>query len=181
MGPLENRCCADGEIQLALIAAVEATLASRDAILTGASWAGNPIRPKAGLKVNPRCLLVGEHCEKLEGRNCALAHEPIVDNSLEGVKYYFDVLHIYCQKVRYYCRYPLGASEPQDGRNTSGTNPEEYKGQTMDIHKYFSAAQAAELDALAKSLEELRNIKMPAAHLDLSSHTIDPALFTHVW
>ena len=34
--------------------------------------------------------MVGEHCEKLEGRYCALAHEPIVDNSLEGVKYYFD-------------------------------------------------------------------------------------------
>ena len=51
----------------------------------------------------------------------------------------------------------------------------------MDIQKYLSATQVAELDALAKSLEELRNIKMPAAHLDLSSHTIDPALFTRVW
>jgi hypothetical protein len=51
----------------------------------------------------------------------------------------------------------------------------------MDIHKYFSAAQVAELDVLAKALEELINIKVQAVPLDISSHTIDPALFTHVW
>jgi hypothetical protein len=89
MRPLKNGCRPNREIQLAFVAAVEPTLACRNAILTGASWAGDPLRPKAVLKVNPRCPLVGEHCEKLEGRNCALAHGLIVDNSLEGVKYYF--------------------------------------------------------------------------------------------
>ena len=89
MRPLENGCCPNGEVQLASIAAVESTLASRDAILAGASRAGNPVRPKTGFKINPCCLLVGEHCEKLKGRYCALAHDLIVDNSLEGVKYYY--------------------------------------------------------------------------------------------
>lgn len=92
MRPLENGCCPYREVQFASIAAVEAALACRDAILTRASRAGNPIRPEAGLKVKPCCLLVGEHCEKLKGRNCALAHELIVDNSLEVVKYYFELL-----------------------------------------------------------------------------------------
>jgi hypothetical protein len=100
MRPLENGCRPHCEIQLALVAAVKPTLAGGDAILTGTRRAGDPIRPKAGFKVNPRCLLVGEHCEKLEGRNCALAHESIVDNSLEGVKYYFVLLHIYFQLLR---------------------------------------------------------------------------------
>ena len=54
MRPLENRCRANGEVELALVAAIESALASRDAILTGTGWAGNSIRPKAGLKVNPR-------------------------------------------------------------------------------------------------------------------------------
>lgn len=91
MRPLENGCRSHREIQLALVATVEAALAGGDALTTGASWANDPIRPKAGLKVNPCCLLVGEHCEKLKGRNCALAHELIVDNSLEGVKYHLDL------------------------------------------------------------------------------------------
>jgi hypothetical protein len=97
MRPLENGCCPNREIQLASIAAVEAALASRDSILTGARRAGNSIRPKTGLKVNPCCLLVGEHCEKLKGADCALAHEPIVDNSLRGVKYYFGYLRLIFQ------------------------------------------------------------------------------------
>lgn len=97
MRPLENRCCPHREVQFASIAAIEATLASRDAILTRASWAGNPIRPEAGLKVKPCCLLVGEHCEKLKGADCALAHGLIVDNYLEGVKYYLWKNVIYFQ------------------------------------------------------------------------------------
>jgi hypothetical protein len=56
-----------------------------------------------------------------------------------------------------------------------------YKGTDMDVYKYLSAAQVAELDALSKPLEELRKIKMQAIHLDFSSHTIDPTLFTHVF
>lgn len=114
MRPLENRPCTDCEIQLASIAAIEATLASRDAILTGASRAGDPIRPKAGLKVKPCCLLVGEHCEKLEGRYCALAHELIVDDSLKGVKYYFVIVNIYFQLLR------VRLEQPAWGLRTAG-------------------------------------------------------------
>ena len=113
MRPLKDGCRPHREIQFALVAAVEPTLASRNAILTGARWAGNPIGPKTGLKVNPCCLLVGEHCEKLKGRNCALAHELIVDNSLEGVKYPFVILRIYFQflrgMIRQYRRQPLSS------------------------------------------------------------------------
>jgi hypothetical protein len=82
-----------------LIAAIEAALAGCDALTAGASRARCTLWPKAGFKVNPRCLLVGEHCEKLESRNCALAHEQIVDNSLEGVKYYFDLLALIFQTL----------------------------------------------------------------------------------
>ena len=110
-----------------MIAAVETALAGGNALTAGASWAGNPIRPKAGLKVNPRCLLVGEHCEKLEGRNCALAHELIVDNSLKGVKYYSGILTIIFQILEdlikpgkisvlgflQYRIFPLNANTPQ--------------------------------------------------------------------
>jgi hypothetical protein len=35
----------------------------------------------------------------------------------------------------------------------------------MDIKKYCSAAQVAELEALAKSLEEMRKIKLPVSVL----------------
>lgn len=97
MRPLKDGCCPHREIQLASIAAVEATLASCNAILTRARWAGDSIGPKAGLKVKPCCLLVGEHCEKLKGADCALAHGLIVDNSLEGVKYYSALLCTYFQ------------------------------------------------------------------------------------
>ena len=44
MRPLEDGCCADGEVQLALIAAVEAALASRDAV-AGVAGRANGTRP----------------------------------------------------------------------------------------------------------------------------------------
>jgi len=114
MRPLEDSSRAHSEVQLALIAAVETALASGNAFLSCTGRASCSIRPKAGLKVNPRRLLVGEHCEKLEGRNCALAHGLIVDNSLEGVKYYFGLFTIYFQKLRVLLAQP--ACKPmQDG------------------------------------------------------------------
>jgi len=51
----------------------------------------------------------------------------------------------------------------------------------MGITKYLTAVQVAEFAALAKALEELRKIKMPAVHLDFSSHTIDTTLLNRVW
>lgn len=114
MRPLKNRCCPNREIQFASIATVEAALASRDATLTRAGWAGDSIWPEARLKVKPCCLLVRKHCEQLNGRDCALAHELIVDNYLEGVKYYLAVLHIYFQTFRVI--FPNPACKPmQDG------------------------------------------------------------------
>jgi hypothetical protein len=65
---------ADGEVELALIAAVEAGLTGRDAILTGAGWASNAFRPEARLQVEPRCLFIGKHLEKLEGADCRAGH-----------------------------------------------------------------------------------------------------------
>ena len=89
MRTLEYRCCADSKVQLALVAAVVAALPSGDALKASTGWAGCSFRPETGFKVNTRSLLIREHCEQLESADCALAHEPIVDNSPEGVKYYF--------------------------------------------------------------------------------------------
>lgn len=86
MRPLEDGSCPHREVELALIAAVVSALASRDPLPAGACRAGCAVWPEAGFEVYPSSLLIGEHCEELEGRNCALAHVPIVHNSLEGVK-----------------------------------------------------------------------------------------------
>ena len=75
--PLEDGSRADGEIKLALIAAVKASLAGRDAILTGASWARNTFRPKTTLKVDAGGFLVWEHLEKLERADGRTAHSCI--------------------------------------------------------------------------------------------------------
>ena len=71
---LEDRPSTDGEIELALIAAVEASLTGRDAILTGASWARNTFRPKTTLKVDAGGFLVWEHLKQLEGADSRTAH-----------------------------------------------------------------------------------------------------------
>jgi hypothetical protein len=67
MRPFKDGCRADSEVQLALVAAVETTLASRDAITTSTGRADCSLRPEARFQVNPCCLLVGEHREELEG------------------------------------------------------------------------------------------------------------------
>ena len=99
MRPLENDCRPHREIQLALIAAVVPSLASGDALTTGASRARCTLRPKPRLKIDPRRLLVVEHSEKLEGRNCTLAHGTIVDNSLEGLQVLFRPVNNYFSAI----------------------------------------------------------------------------------
>lgn len=74
VGALENRSGSDREVLFALVAAVEAALASRDSLAKAANRAARPIRPKAALKIDPRRFLVREHLEKLESGNCALGH-----------------------------------------------------------------------------------------------------------
>jgi hypothetical protein len=51
----------------------------------------------------------------------------------------------------------------------------------MNILKALSAAQVAELTALSKTLEDLKSTKLVSTQLDLSSLTLDPALFARVW
>lgn len=50
----------------------------------------------------------------------------------------------------------------------------------MDIFKYVSAAQVAELEAVAKVMADFRKTKLPSFQPDLPSFTIDPAIYTHV-
>jgi len=67
MGAPEDGACADGEILLAGVAAVESTLAGRDALHALAGRADGPLGPQAGFQIQPRRLLVWELLEELEG------------------------------------------------------------------------------------------------------------------
>ena len=93
MRPLENRSGANREVLLALVAAIEAVLARRDPLAKAANRATRAIRPKTRFKIDARRLLVGEHLEKLEGRNRALGHRATprlrseYGKKSEGVKY----------------------------------------------------------------------------------------------
>ena len=71
---LENRSDANREVLLALIAAIKSALAGRNTVAKPTNRAARAVRPKAAFKIDPRCLLVWEPLEKLEGRNCALGH-----------------------------------------------------------------------------------------------------------
>jgi hypothetical protein len=64
--PLEDSSCADREVKLTFVAAVEASLTKRNAILTGTGWTGNAFRPETALKVNTGRLFVGEHLKQFE-------------------------------------------------------------------------------------------------------------------
>ena len=75
MRPLEDRSGTNREVQLALIAAVVATLAGRDTVLTSTGGASHTVRPKPGLQIHPCSFLIGEHLEELQRTDCALAHE----------------------------------------------------------------------------------------------------------
>ena len=87
---LEDRACTDCEINLAGVAAVEATLARGDVLFRFAGRAGNAVRPDAGLQKEPSRFRSRKHLEKLEGRNCAFAHGFNVLDSrtlVQGIKY----------------------------------------------------------------------------------------------
>ena len=86
MAALEDRACADGEIQLTVVASVEPALACGDVLFGLAGRAGNAVRPDAGFQKKPSRFRSWKHLEKLEGRNCAFAHVLILDNSLGLVK-----------------------------------------------------------------------------------------------
>jgi hypothetical protein len=115
MGPFKYGSRSDGEIQLAGIAAIEATLAGSDALIAQAHCALWSFWPQARFKVNTSSLLIGEHLEELEGADCALAHVRIVDYSLGVVKYYFDNLHIYFQSFRVLFTRPAWGSYRKTG------------------------------------------------------------------
>jgi hypothetical protein len=51
----------------------------------------------------------------------------------------------------------------------------------MDISKYVSAEQFAELKALSKALADIRKIKIPGFQPDVPSFTVDPAHIHRVW
>lgn len=74
MRTLEDGSGTDCEVKLALIAAVKTSLAGSNAVLSGASRAGDAFRPEARFKVEPRRGLIGEHLEQLEGADCGAAH-----------------------------------------------------------------------------------------------------------
>src|SRR5208282_6491537 len=72
---LEDRACADREIQLAGVAAIEANLwLLADAFTAFALRAERAVRPEARFQIKPRRLSGREHLEKLECADCALAH-----------------------------------------------------------------------------------------------------------
>ena len=72
--PLEDRSSSDREVKLAFVAAVKASLAGRDAILSGTSWTGNAFGPEARLQVEPRCFFIGKHLEQLKSADRRSAH-----------------------------------------------------------------------------------------------------------
>ena len=74
LGPLENRACANGEIEQAGIASVEAALARPDALRLAASWAGGPVRPAPRLEIRASALLIGEHLEQFKCADRGFAH-----------------------------------------------------------------------------------------------------------
>jgi len=87
---LKDRACADREIELTGVAAVETTLARGDVLFGFARRADNAVLPDAGFQKKPSRFRIGEHLEKLEGRNCAFAHGLNVLDSrtfVKGVNY----------------------------------------------------------------------------------------------
>src|SRR5208337_5226816 len=85
---LENGSSADCEVKLALIAAVKASLAGRDAILTGAGWASYAFGPEARFQVDSCCLLIGEHLEKLKCADGRTAHSRGLSGGLRTARGY---------------------------------------------------------------------------------------------
>jgi hypothetical protein len=72
---LEDRAGTDGEVKLAFVAAMKASLAGRDAILTGTGWAGDTFRPETALKIGSSRLFVGKYLEELKSTDSRTAHD----------------------------------------------------------------------------------------------------------
>ena len=115
MRTLEDGAGANGEVQFALVAAIEAALARRDPILPTACRASDAVRPKPFLKVEAGGFRIRYQGEELEGAYRALAHEQIVLNSLEGVKYYFERFGLSSQPVWSSINLPARAFTRQAG------------------------------------------------------------------
>jgi hypothetical protein len=71
---LEDRPGADREVNLALIAAVETSLARRDAIPTRAGRASRSLGPETAFEVCPGRLFVREHLKQFERANSRSTH-----------------------------------------------------------------------------------------------------------
>jgi hypothetical protein len=74
MRTLENRSRANGEVFLALVAAVKSALARCNAFAQSARRTTRALRPEAAFKVQPGAFLIREHFEKLESGNGAFGH-----------------------------------------------------------------------------------------------------------
>src|ERR1035437_5945188 len=94
MRPLKDGSCPHGVVNLAFVATVEAALAGCDPVLAAACRTDCTVRPKTRFKVDASGFRVWDQCEEFKSAYRALAHEPIVLNSLEGFKYYFSVYAI---------------------------------------------------------------------------------------
>ena len=78
VGPLEDCSCPDSEVFVAGVAAVEAFLATSDALARITYRADGAVRPQPTLQIQPRCFGVWEHFEDLERADRALAHLPFL-------------------------------------------------------------------------------------------------------
>jgi hypothetical protein len=77
---LKYRASAHCEVFLALIAAVKTASTFRYPLAQAADRATRAVRPQPTFKVGSGRLLVREHLEKLEGRDCALAHGLVLNS-----------------------------------------------------------------------------------------------------
>jgi hypothetical protein len=74
MRPLENRSRPNGEIKLASVAAIEASLTRRDTVSALASRARRTVRPQTALQVHARGFFVWEQLKELEGADGGARH-----------------------------------------------------------------------------------------------------------
>jgi hypothetical protein len=86
--PLEDGSCTNREVKLAFVATMETSLAWRDAVLTGAGWAGDALGPETAFEVDSRRFLIGKHLEQLEGADSRSAHGEGLSGGLRTARGY---------------------------------------------------------------------------------------------
>ena len=74
MRPPEDGSCPYREVQFADMAAIEAALASPDALFSLALWAGCAIGPEKRFQILSGRLNIGKQFKKLKSTDCASAH-----------------------------------------------------------------------------------------------------------